>query len=198
MTAIWLSHLASKKNHHVLAISTIIAWFGNEPCLWVLYVTYSFSFTVKQGVTRAIADHSRTVRVPVHVHDTLGRIRKAKSKLLAEGSRASIQVRMMWFVSFIISWAALLIGLHLNLRQFLTKMLCDNRTSQRQLVSLAPRSRMPSRYLIFSKLTEIVLSCLETATASWRCGRRTFYYEMRAAVYLLWTIFAVHSLLTIF
>ncbi|CAK9199121.1 unnamed protein product [Sphagnum troendelagicum] len=46
---------------------------------------------IRQGVTRAIADHSRTVRVPVHVHDTLGRIRKAKSKLLAEGSRASIQ-----------------------------------------------------------------------------------------------------------
>jgi DNA-directed RNA polymerase sigma subunit (sigma70/sigma32) len=42
-------------------------------------------------VTRAIADHSRTVRVPVHVHDTLGRIRKAKSKLLAEGSKASVQ-----------------------------------------------------------------------------------------------------------
>jgi hypothetical protein len=121
MTTIWLSHLASKKNHQVLAISAIIAWFGNEPCLWVLYVTYSFSFTDKQGVTRAIADHSRTVRVPVHVHDTLGRIRKAKSKLLAEGSRASIQVRMMCFVSFIISWAALSIRLHLNLRQFLTK-----------------------------------------------------------------------------
>lgn len=45
-----------------------------------------------QGVTRAIADHSRTVRVPVHVHDTLGRIRKAKSRLLSEGSSASVQV----------------------------------------------------------------------------------------------------------
>jgi len=46
---------------------------------------------IRQGVTRAIADHSRTVRVPVHVHDTLGRIRKAKSQLLAEGSKASVQ-----------------------------------------------------------------------------------------------------------
>jgi len=29
--------------------------------------------------------------VPVHVHDTLGRIRKAKSRLLSEGSSASVQ-----------------------------------------------------------------------------------------------------------
>lgn len=59
-----------------------------------------------QGVTRAIADHSRTVRVPVHVHDTLGRIRKAKSKLLAEGSKASVQVGLSCLVLWI-SWAAL-------------------------------------------------------------------------------------------
>lgn len=30
--------------------------------------------------------------MPVHVHDTLGRIRKAKSRLLSEGSSASVQV----------------------------------------------------------------------------------------------------------
>lgn len=46
---------------------------------------------IRQGVTRAIADHSRTVRLPVHVHDTLGRIRKAKSLLLSEGCAASVQ-----------------------------------------------------------------------------------------------------------
>jgi RNA polymerase primary sigma factor len=46
---------------------------------------------IRQGVTRAIADHSRTVRLPVHVHDTLGRIRKAKSLLLSEGFSASVQ-----------------------------------------------------------------------------------------------------------
>ena len=31
-----------------------------------------------QGITRAISDQSRTIRLPVHVYDTLSKIRKAR------------------------------------------------------------------------------------------------------------------------
>ncbi|KAL3678791.1 hypothetical protein R1sor_021747 [Riccia sorocarpa] len=46
---------------------------------------------IRQGVTRAIADHSRTVRLPVHVHDTLGRIRRTKARMLQDGSPPTVQ-----------------------------------------------------------------------------------------------------------
>nr|QIE09853.1 sigma factor 1 [Anthoceros angustus] len=46
---------------------------------------------IRQGVTRAIADHSNTVRIPVHVHDTLARIRKVRNKIASEGSTPTIQ-----------------------------------------------------------------------------------------------------------
>eukprot|EP00850_Spirogloea_muscicola_P023752 SM000386S14569 [mRNA] locus=s386:5097:8069:+ [translate_table: standard] len=46
---------------------------------------------IRQAVTRAIADNSRTVRLPVHVHETMGRIRRMKGKLASEGEAASVQ-----------------------------------------------------------------------------------------------------------
>ncbi|KAL2614110.1 hypothetical protein R1flu_025802 [Riccia fluitans] len=46
---------------------------------------------IRQGVTRAIADHSRTVRLPVHVHDTLGRIRRTRARMLQDGSPPTVQ-----------------------------------------------------------------------------------------------------------
>lgn len=36
---------------------------------------------IRQAITRAISDQSRTIRLPVHVYDTLTRIRKATEKL---------------------------------------------------------------------------------------------------------------------
>jgi RNA polymerase primary sigma factor len=46
---------------------------------------YKFStyahWWIRQAITRAIADHSRTVRLPVHLYEVLSRIRKAEAKL---------------------------------------------------------------------------------------------------------------------
>ncbi|GBG74112.1 hypothetical protein CBR_g17823 [Chara braunii] len=44
---------------------------------------------IRQAVTRAIADHAKTIRLPVHVHETMGRIRRGKSFLLSEGNEAN-------------------------------------------------------------------------------------------------------------
>ncbi|GJP56331.1 hypothetical protein CLOM_g15393 [Closterium sp. NIES-68] len=46
---------------------------------------------IRQAVTRAVADHSRTIRLPVHVHETLGRLRRAKAQLASEGEIANVK-----------------------------------------------------------------------------------------------------------
>lgn len=40
---------------------------------------------IRQGITRAIAEHSRTIRLPTHLHDRLGLIRNAKLLLTEKG-----------------------------------------------------------------------------------------------------------------
>ena len=51
------------------------------------FSTYA-TWWIKQAVTRSIADSSRTIRIPVHVHEKLGKIRKAERALTARLSRA--------------------------------------------------------------------------------------------------------------
>lgn len=42
---------------------------------------------IRQAIARAISDHSRTIRLPVHVYELLGRVGKAKRMLLKEHER---------------------------------------------------------------------------------------------------------------
>jgi RNA polymerase primary sigma factor len=53
---------------------------------------YKFStyahWWIRQAITRAIADHSRTIRLPVHMSEYLSRLSKARRRLLAELGRA--------------------------------------------------------------------------------------------------------------
>ena len=50
------------------------------------FSTYA-TWWIRQAITRAIADKSRTVRIPVHLHDTLAAVRSAQSSLKAELGR---------------------------------------------------------------------------------------------------------------
>ena len=50
------------------------------------FSTYA-TWWIRQAITRAIADKSRTVRIPVHLHDTLAAVRSAQSSLKAEIGR---------------------------------------------------------------------------------------------------------------
>ena len=50
------------------------------------FSTYS-TWWIRQAMTRAIADHARTVRVPVHVLETTNKISKAKAILFQELGR---------------------------------------------------------------------------------------------------------------
>ena len=50
---------------------------------------------IRQAVSRAVVDYSRTVRLPSHVHETLSRVKKAKAQLASEGGDASTKVRFI-------------------------------------------------------------------------------------------------------
>jgi RNA polymerase primary sigma factor len=47
------------------------------------FSTYA-TWWIRQAITRAIADHSRTIRVPVHVIETTGKIRQVQKELFQE------------------------------------------------------------------------------------------------------------------
>ncbi len=54
------------------------------------FSTYA-TWWIRQAITRAIADQSRTIRIPVHMIETLNRLKKAKRKfLLAEGREPTL------------------------------------------------------------------------------------------------------------
>ncbi|MGL5081865.1 MAG: RNA polymerase sigma factor SigC [Microcoleaceae cyanobacterium] len=55
------------------------------------FSTYSY-WWIRQGITRAIATQSRTIRLPVHITEKLNKIKKAQRKLSQENGRiASIE-----------------------------------------------------------------------------------------------------------
>lgn len=47
------------------------------------FSTYS-TWWIKQAITRAIADKSRTIRVPVHMYESMNRVRSAENQLSSE------------------------------------------------------------------------------------------------------------------
>ena len=50
------------------------------------FSTYA-TWWIRQAITRAIADKSRTVRIPVHLHDTLAAVRAAQANLKADNGK---------------------------------------------------------------------------------------------------------------
>jgi len=52
--------------------------------------TYA-TWWIRQAITRAIADHSRTIRLPVHMHDAVNQLRKAKRDLSQQLARTPTQ-----------------------------------------------------------------------------------------------------------
>jgi len=64
-----------------------------EPKKGFKFSTYA-SWWIQQAVFRSIAYHSRTIRLPVHIHNLLNRVRKVRQSLQAELSRAPTNEEM--------------------------------------------------------------------------------------------------------
>lgn len=55
------------------------------------FSTYA-TWWIRQAITRALADHSRTIRIPVHMMESIGRIRSIQRAILQErGFEASVE-----------------------------------------------------------------------------------------------------------
>lgn len=59
-----------------------------EPQMGFKFSTYA-SWWIQQAVFRAIAYHSRTIRLPVHVHNLLNRMRRVRQQLQHEGGESA-------------------------------------------------------------------------------------------------------------
>jgi RNA polymerase primary sigma factor len=61
------------------------------------FATYA-AWWIKQAIGRAVADQSRTIRIPVHVNETLNQLRQARGKMLRrlgrEGTTEELAVEM--------------------------------------------------------------------------------------------------------
>ena len=55
------------------------------------FSTYA-TWWIRQGITRAIADQARTIRIPVHMIETMGKLRKIQKDILQDtGREATIE-----------------------------------------------------------------------------------------------------------
>ena len=54
------------------------------------FSTYA-TWWIRQSITRAIADQARTIRIPVHMVETISRVKKAQNKLLHENGHEVAQ-----------------------------------------------------------------------------------------------------------
>jgi len=54
----------------------------------------SASWWIRQAISRAIADRGRTIRVPVHMHDAMNKVRRAGAKLLQRLERNATPIEV--------------------------------------------------------------------------------------------------------
>merc|ERR1719230_408540 len=64
-----------------------------DPGRRLRFSTYA-TFWIRQGITRSLADQSRTIRLPVYVHEFVLRLRRARALLSSQLGRSATDVEL--------------------------------------------------------------------------------------------------------
>ena len=74
------------------------------------FSTYA-TWWIKQGITRAIADQSRTIRVPVHMVETINKLRKSIRELMQDLGRKPTEIEISEYTGIALDKVQEIIGI---------------------------------------------------------------------------------------
>ena len=133
-----------------------------DPALGFKFSTYA-TWWIRQSITRAIADQSRTIRLPVHMYESLNRYRAAERRLTQELGREPVSAELANALGWSEERAAALGSLNTDTVSLDMPVGDDGDSSVGDFVSDSESSD-PEQEVIVSAMREDIQKALSTLT----------------------------------